>query len=224
MDAQLLIDGEWINARDRDCVPLIDPATEEPIGQVPLAAAGDLDRAMDAMDGAWRQWLEASPERRGAALARIGQLLTGQRQQIAATLTREQGKTRPEALAEVDTSARLFGGRPSKPESGNGLVLRVTHHKYAAPLIVSTAGTVKSLAGGDSFVSTVPARTCPTAASRRGGYCYGEWEPFPGRPRGARTDRRIRAPQSAQCRKTWVRPDQPFCSRAGPGVTARCVP
>ena len=35
-----------------------------------------------------------------------------------------------------------FGGRPSKPESGNGLVLRVTHHKYAAPLIVSTAGTV----------------------------------------------------------------------------------
>ena len=34
------------------------------------------------------------------------------------------------------------GGRPSKPESGNGLVLRVTHHKYAAPLIVSTAGTV----------------------------------------------------------------------------------
>ena len=81
------------------------------------------------------------------------------------------------------------GGRPSKPESGNGLVLRVTHHKYAAPLIVSTAGTVKSLAGGDSFVSIVPARTCPTAASRRGGYCYGEWAPFPGRPRGARTDR-----------------------------------
>ena len=35
-----------------------------------------------------------------------------------------------------------IGGRPSKPESGNGLVLRVTHHKYAAPLIVSTAGTV----------------------------------------------------------------------------------
>ena len=82
-----------------------------------------------------------------------------------------------------------LGGRPSKPESGNGLVLRVTHHKYAAPLIVSTAGTVKSLAGGDSFVSIVPARTCPTAASRRGGYCYGEWAPFPERPRGARTDR-----------------------------------
>ena len=56
------------------------------------------------------------------------------------------------------TSARAdTGGRPSKPESGNGLVLRVTHHKYAAPPIVSTAGTVKSLAGGDSFVSTVPA-------------------------------------------------------------------
>jgi hypothetical protein len=90
-----------------------------------------------------------------------------------------------------------LGGRPSKPESGNGLVLRVTHHKYAAPLIVSTAGTVKSLAGGDSFVSTVPARTCPTAASRRGGYCYGEWEPFPGRPRGARTDRRIGMPTEA---------------------------
>jgi succinate-semialdehyde dehydrogenase / glutarate-semialdehyde dehydrogenase len=108
MDAQLLIDGEWISARRRDCMPLIDPATEEPLGKVPIAAAGDLDRAMDAMDRDWQQWHDASPERRGAALARIAQLLSERRQQIAATLSREQGKTRPEALAEVDTSARLF--------------------------------------------------------------------------------------------------------------------
>ena len=116
------------------------------------------------------------------------------------------------------------GGRPSKPESGNGLVLRVTHHKYAAPPIVSTAGTVKSLAGGDSFVSIVPARTCPTAASRRGGYCYGEWAPFPGRPRGARTDR-IYAHASAGPRAGSDAQDSQLWSAGGlllaAGVNAR---
>ena len=112
---------------------------------------------------------------------------------LARTVTTSSGRYYYDYLVLATGYRNKFGGRPSKPESGNGLVLRVTHHKYAAPLIVSTAGTVKSLAGGDSFVSIVPARTCPTAASRRGGYCYGEWAPFPGRPRGARAYRRIGA-------------------------------
>jgi hypothetical protein len=45
------------------------------------------------------------------------------------------------AVTLVRSGSLYDGGRPSKPESGNGLVLHVTHHKYAAPLIVST-GTV----------------------------------------------------------------------------------
>jgi len=57
---------------------------------------------------------------------------------VTATSTGRPGQP-AQALA---STAVITGGRPSKPESGNGLVLRVTHHKYAAPLIVSTAGTV----------------------------------------------------------------------------------
>ena len=56
--------------------------------------------------------------------------------------TRDQLLDRQLTALNAAGCIRIFGGRPSKPESGNGLVLRVTQHKYAAPLIVSTAGTV----------------------------------------------------------------------------------
>jgi succinate-semialdehyde dehydrogenase / glutarate-semialdehyde dehydrogenase len=181
MDAQLLIDGEWIDARDRDVMPVIDPATEEPIGRVPLAAAGDLDRAVEAMDRDGRQWRDASPERRGAALARIAQLLSEQRQQIAATLTREQGKTHPEALAEVDTGARLFAWYATEsrrvygrliPAAARSLELQVIQEPVGPvavftpwnfPLVEPAAHIAPALAAGCPLIAKVSEETPLTA-------------------------------------------------------------
>jgi succinate-semialdehyde dehydrogenase/glutarate-semialdehyde dehydrogenase len=43
----LLIDGEWISAKDRTSSAVINPATGELIGQVPHATAIDLERAIE---------------------------------------------------------------------------------------------------------------------------------------------------------------------------------
>ena len=54
-DLRLLIDGEWLKGEGRRTLPVINPATEEVLGQLPLATPADLDRALEAADPASRR-------------------------------------------------------------------------------------------------------------------------------------------------------------------------
>jgi succinate-semialdehyde dehydrogenase/glutarate-semialdehyde dehydrogenase len=109
LSACLVVDGEWIPATARETLPLIDPASAEEIGRVPVATADDLDRALQAVDAAQPVWSKRPLADRATLLARVAQLLRERSQEIAETLTREQGKVLSEALGEVETSAAIFG-------------------------------------------------------------------------------------------------------------------
>ena len=45
-DIKLLIDGKWIQSSERDSLPLINPATEEILSNVPIANDKDLDNSL----------------------------------------------------------------------------------------------------------------------------------------------------------------------------------
>ena len=44
----MLIDGRWVGATGRSVIEVIDPATEDVVGTVPVATRADLDAALDA--------------------------------------------------------------------------------------------------------------------------------------------------------------------------------
>ena len=49
-DVSLMIDGAWTKGANGRTIPVINPATEEVIGQVAHAEKSDLDRALAAAD------------------------------------------------------------------------------------------------------------------------------------------------------------------------------
>ena len=49
-NVQLYINGEWRNARSGRSAPVVNPATEEVIGNVAHAGKADLDEALEAAD------------------------------------------------------------------------------------------------------------------------------------------------------------------------------
>jgi aldehyde dehydrogenase (NAD+) len=67
---KLLIDGEWIATRGR-ALDIINPATEEVIGQVALGSAEDVDKAVKAARRAFETYSQTSVEERAALLERI---------------------------------------------------------------------------------------------------------------------------------------------------------
>lgn len=105
---KLHIDGEWIGAGDRRTHNVINPATGESLGELPLADAADLDRALAAADKGFRLWRRASADERGAVLAGAARLLRERVDTIARNATREEGKTLAETRIELMACAGLF--------------------------------------------------------------------------------------------------------------------
>lgn len=53
---RLHIAGEWRDSGAGRSAPVVNPATEETIGTVPLATTADLDDALVAAEGGFRTW------------------------------------------------------------------------------------------------------------------------------------------------------------------------
>jgi succinate-semialdehyde dehydrogenase/glutarate-semialdehyde dehydrogenase len=102
------IDGEWVGRGNRRSQPVVNPASGVPLGEVPLAEAADLQRALHATDLAWRTWRRSGAQERGAILGRAAQLLRERADAIARNATLEEGKTLAEARMETLVTARLF--------------------------------------------------------------------------------------------------------------------
>ncbi len=104
----LFIDGRWCAGDGRDTRPVIDPATEEEIGRLPVATAVDLDAVLAAAEAALREWRSRTPQQRAQVLHRAAALMRERSDAIAGTITLELGKPLPEAHAEVERMAALF--------------------------------------------------------------------------------------------------------------------
>jgi len=65
------IGGEWVDPESSGAIDVINPATEEPIGQVALGSASDADKAVAAAQEAFESYAQTSVEDRIALLERI---------------------------------------------------------------------------------------------------------------------------------------------------------
>jgi len=104
----LFIGGEWVSMGSRKTSPVINPATEEVIGQVPHATMADLDRALEAADKGFRQWRATIPQERGKILKKAADLLRSRAEEIARIATIETGKRIAETRIELAASANIF--------------------------------------------------------------------------------------------------------------------
>jgi succinate-semialdehyde dehydrogenase/glutarate-semialdehyde dehydrogenase len=104
----MVIAGERIGVGHRRQHSVVNPATGVEIGQLPLADAADLDRALAVAAEGFALWRDAPPSHRAAVLAGAAGLLIQRQEEIARILTTEEGKTLPEARGEVMMVAELF--------------------------------------------------------------------------------------------------------------------
>jgi acyl-CoA reductase-like NAD-dependent aldehyde dehydrogenase len=104
----MFIDGEWAEGLGRETIDVVNPATENIIASVSKGTREDARRALDAARSAQEGWAELPPLRRASYMMKIAELIREKREQLAATLTSEQGKPLFESRSEVDGSAAHF--------------------------------------------------------------------------------------------------------------------
>ena len=97
-----LIGGEWVTASDRATFESRDPAhPDEVLAVFPSATSEDAAQAAAAAAEAFPAWAATPAPVRGAVLFRAAALLDERAEEVARTLTREEGKTLTEARGEV---------------------------------------------------------------------------------------------------------------------------
>src|SRR5262245_25161022 len=95
------VGGEWVTPNATDYLDLTNPATGEPLGRVPLSGARDVDQAVAAAQTAFLKWREVPPVVRARYLFKLKSLMEEHFEDLAATVTREHGKTLDESRGSV---------------------------------------------------------------------------------------------------------------------------
>ncbi|WP_342643651.1 NAD-dependent succinate-semialdehyde dehydrogenase [Rhodoligotrophos ferricapiens] len=104
----LLIAGQWRQASDGASAPVINPATEEEIGRVPIATLSDLEQAVLSTEKAFQVWRQTAPHERYQIMKGAARLLAARAREIGLIMTLEQGKPVAQAQAEVANGADLI--------------------------------------------------------------------------------------------------------------------
>ena len=99
----MFVGGSWQPSTSGETFEATSPATGELIGTIPQGDRGDAQRAIAAARDAADGWAHATAFERAAKMHAVGDLIESRRDDLAHTLTLDQGKPlRAEAFGEVD--------------------------------------------------------------------------------------------------------------------------
>ena len=129
--SKFYIGGEWVDPSTTEHMDVIDSATEEVIGRVPLGAVADVDRAVVAARSAFDTWSTTPVDIRAKYLRDIGAGLAARYDEIVEVISGEVGS--PKAftqfvqaglsLGEWETFAAMVETYEWEEQVGNSLVV-----------------------------------------------------------------------------------------------------
>ena len=172
----LYIDGSWRSGEGRDHHMVINPATGDGLGELPMATAADLDEALAATARGFARWRKVDVNERAGILLKVAGLIRERAEDIAVLLTTEQGKPLAEARTEVlscaaqfdyfaEEAKRSYGRVLVRPTGQRALVLKQPVGPVAAfspwnfPVNLMCKKMAAALAAGCSIIAKPPEET-----------------------------------------------------------------
>ena len=95
------INGERVAGTSGRFADVMNPATGEVQARVPLASSAEIDRAVEIAASVQPAWAAVNPQRRARVLMKFVDLLNRDMDKLAEALSREHGKTLPDAAGDV---------------------------------------------------------------------------------------------------------------------------
>jgi 1-pyrroline dehydrogenase len=176
------IGGEDRPPADGATEPILNPATGEQIAVAPLSGEQDVDAAVKAADGAFREWAETPPGERALALLKIADAIEERGEELSQIESINVGKPIAAARDEIPVvvdNLRFFAGaaRTMQAQAAGeymqgytsmlrreplGVVGQVAPWNY--PLMMATWKIGPALAAGNTVVLKPSEQTPMTAA------------------------------------------------------------
>ncbi|MBD1589994.1 CoA-acylating methylmalonate-semialdehyde dehydrogenase [Pseudomonas typographi] len=98
---KLLIGGQWVQSQTQQWQDVVNPATQQILGRVPFATAGEIDAAVNAAQRAFASWRNTPVGARMRIMLKLQALIREHSPRIAKVLSAEQGKTLADAEGDI---------------------------------------------------------------------------------------------------------------------------
>ncbi len=126
------IGGTWVHSASTDRYPVVNPATEELVGEVPAGSAEDVEQAVSAARAAFDRWASMSASDRAGMFAGLGDLIDEVSDEFIDLIVTEVGVTLAWARdvhvgrlsANVGNLLKLADQMPPNEWVGQSLVVR----------------------------------------------------------------------------------------------------
>jgi acyl-CoA reductase-like NAD-dependent aldehyde dehydrogenase len=179
---KMLIDSQWVESSSGEWQDVYNSGTGELIDRTPTATREDVERAVQAAQGAFETLRRMPAHKRSEILMRISESIMANHLALGELLARENGKPIQQTRAEVIVTARIFRGFAEEAKRIFGRVIPMDavpgNEKHFAVTIRQPFGVVAAiipfnypvelwahkaapaLAAGNPVV-TKPPRECP---------------------------------------------------------------
>jgi aldehyde dehydrogenase (NAD+) len=174
---QQYIDGQWVDSEGGRTHQVINPATEQPVTEVTLGSAADVDKAVAAARRAFETFSQTSVTERAQLLertieaykARIPDLAKAVSEEMGAPIGFAQAAQVPAGLGYLMSTLKALGefqweeriGKARVVHEPIGVVAMITPWNW--PLNQICAKVAPALAAGDTMILK-PSEECPSCA------------------------------------------------------------
>ncbi len=97
----MFINGKFTDGKSTERIPIVNPATEEILDEVPRGTSEDSLTAVEVASASFLEWKHAPANERAAALHQVAAKLRAHHDEIVELLTKEEGKPIPENEEEL---------------------------------------------------------------------------------------------------------------------------
>jgi len=141
----MLIDGKWVRANSKESFEVKNPATGEVLALVPKGDREDAKKALVAASKAFPTWAATPSSKRAGFMKKTAQIIRERCDEIAKTLTKEQGKPLNEAKGEVRSAADAIEYFAEEAHRMLGEIIPTSSAKRRSLVIKQPVGPVAAI-------------------------------------------------------------------------------
>jgi len=98
---KLLIDGKLVDSKASKWVDVVNPATQDVVSRLPQCTPQEFNAAVASSQSAFSKWARTPVPTRARVMFKLQELIHQHMDELAASVTAEQGKTLADAKGDV---------------------------------------------------------------------------------------------------------------------------
>ncbi|MBC6971831.1 NAD-dependent succinate-semialdehyde dehydrogenase [Bacillus sp. Xin] len=159
----MYINGEWIKLQEQ--IEINNPATQEVFATVPKGGVTEAKQAVDAAHEAFKSWSKLTAADRAQKLKKWFTLIDENKEEIAAIMTKEQGKPFAEALGEVNYANSFVEWYAEEGKRVYGEMIPASHPNKRILVTKQPVGVIAAITPWNFPAAMITRKVAPALAA-----------------------------------------------------------